>query len=217
MPQKKSDSLKYFLASSAITGYLHLVGKTTPVKWTYNDKVRDLEKEGKNFIYAIWHCRLAFLIYTHKFTKVCALVSQSKDGEYLAKVLKNFGMCVTRGSTSKGGTSALLGLIDKANEGYHPILTPDGPRGPRGSVQQGILFLAQKTGLPIVPVSCGLERKKVFRSWDRFQLPLPFGRAHVVYGNPINVGKNDSLKQKAEEIKQELIRITDIADKNITQ
>ena len=193
--------------------FLLLTGKTTSLAWVRNEQADAIEKSASNYIYAIWHSRQVFLIYSHRFRNICALVSQSKDGEYMARLLAYFGFDTVRGSTSKGGSAAILGLIDKTSSGQHPVITPDGPRGPQRTVQSGILLLAQKTGLPVLPVSCGLRRKIVFRSWDKFQLPLPFGKAAVTYGNPIRVAENDDLAARAEELRLELDRITDQADK----
>lgn len=206
-------SWKHALGCMAGVSYLRFTGATTRIKWVRNAEVDALEKAGKNFIYAIWHNRQVFLMYTQRDTKACALVSLSKDGEYMARILRHFGMEAVRGSTSKGGTMALLALLDKAQEGWHPVITPDGPRGPARKVQQGVLFLAQKTGLPIVPIACGLSHKLTFNSWDKFQFPLPFGRSAVVYGRPISIAENDDLSVKTAEIQAELDLVTDQADR----
>lgn len=204
---------KYNLLAFLATIYLRLAGLTTRIKWQINKEAENLEKKSQNFIYAIWHNEQAFLIYAYRHKKVCALVSMSADGEYIAKVLKNFSMKVVRGSTSKGSIKAVLKLIDSVKEGYHPVLTPDGPRGPRRTVQPGVLFLAQKTGLPILPVACALKRKMVFKSWDRFELPLPFGKSAVAEGNLIKVSTGDDLTQKASQLKTELDKINETAKK----
>jgi len=206
-------SWKHALGCMAGVAYLRFTGATTRIARVPNAEVDALEKAGKNFIYAIWHNRQVFLMYTHRNTRACALVSLSKDGEYMARILRHFGMEAVRGSTSKGGTQALLALLDKAQEGWHPVITPDGPRGPARQVQQGVLYLAQKTGLPIVPIACGLSHKIVFNSWDKFQFPLPFGKSKVVYGRPITVAEGDDLAAKTAEIQAELDMATDQADR----
>lgn len=191
--------------------YLMFAGLTTRIKRIKSPEFEALETKT-NYIYAIWHARQAFLAYAHRHTNICALVSRSKDGEYMARLIQKLGIGAVRGSTSKGGSLALLALIDEAQAGRHPVITPDGPRGPQRTVQQGIIFLAQKTGLPIIPATCGISSKIVFHSWDRFELPLPFGRAVVIYGRPITVSETDDTAAKADEIQTELNRITDIAD-----
>lgn len=192
--------------------YINLAGITTRVTRENADVTAPLDKSGTNYIYAMWHCGQVFLAYAHRNRRICALVSRSKDGEYMARIIVRLGLSAVRGSTSKGGPQALLELMDSASAGFHPALTPDGPRGPRRKVQQGIIYLAQKTALPIVPVACGLSRKLVFRSWDEFQVPLPFGRAAVVYGEPVHVSKNDSMEEKALELEKSLNLITSRAE-----
>ncbi|NLO90436.1 MAG: lysophospholipid acyltransferase family protein [Elusimicrobia bacterium] len=212
-PKPPSYSILHAIVPWVARLYLLLVGKTARITLLPDAESSATEKSGGNYIYAIWHSRLVFLVYSHRFRNVCALVSKSKDGEYLARLLSRFGFDTVRGSTSKGGTAALLNLLDRAQAGQHPVVTPDGPKGPQRTVQSGILLLAQKTGLPVIPVSCGLSRKIVFNSWDKFQLPLPFSKAVVAYGRPIHVGEQDDTAAKSEEIRLELDRITEQADK----
>ena len=193
-------------------GYLTMTGVSTRITVKPNPGVERLESEGSNFIYAMWHSRQMFLMYTHRNRRACALVSLSRDGEYIARLLPKFGISVVRGSTSKGGPQALLALLDMAGQGYHPVITPDGPRGPACTTQQGVIFLAQKTGLPIVPIACGLSHKAVFNSWDKFQLPLPFGKAAVVYGNPVFIAEAQDPAQAALKVQRELDAATAEAD-----
>lgn len=209
-------SMVHSLASFLACMYLTLVGITNRVLWRNRETVDNLEKKGQNHIYAMWHARQIPLIYTHKNRKICVLVSRSRDGEYMTRILRRFGLSVVRGSTSKGGPQAILELIDSAASGFHPAMTPDGPRGPGRNVQQGIIYLAQKTSMPIVPVACGMSRKLVLRSWDEFQVPLPLGKTAVVYGNPVYVSKNDSLKSKSLELQKSLDSVTLQADKLVT-
>ncbi len=208
-------SLSHAVLSSLCHAYIRLTGATTKITWENRDAHDSLAQNNRNFIYAVWHSRQVFLAYAHKNRKVCALVSKSKDGEYMARVLDKLGITAARGSTSKGGHQALIELMDAAKAGFNIALTPDGPRGPKRKVQQGIIYLAQKTAIPILPVSCGLTRKLTFSSWDEFQVPLPFGAASIVYGKPIYAAESDSPDAKAEELENELNRITDRADEII--
>jgi lysophospholipid acyltransferase (LPLAT)-like uncharacterized protein len=211
------SSIKYALVAFLATVYLYLTGITTRTKRQIGKELKNLEKKRQNFIYAIWHNQQAFLTYAYRHKKACALVSMSKDGEYIARILKNFGTKSVRGSTSKGGIKAVLKLIGSAKQGYHPVLTPDGPRGPIHTVGLGIIFLAQKINLPIIPIACALKRKIVFKSWDKFELPLPFGKSAIVEGKPIKVGGADDLTQKACELKAELDRISETAKKLLSR
>jgi lysophospholipid acyltransferase (LPLAT)-like uncharacterized protein len=91
-------------------------------------------------------------------------------------------------------------------------ITPDGPRGPIFKVQPGIVYLAQKAGVPIIPVACALSKKKILRSWDKYQFPLPFGRIEAVYGQPFPVAGTDDVPAKAAELEHLLLKLTQEAE-----
>jgi lysophospholipid acyltransferase (LPLAT)-like uncharacterized protein len=118
---------------------------------------------------------------------LAAMVSASKDGGFLSGILECFTVQPVRGSSSRRGPQALLELTTWAERGYDLAITPDGPRGPRYVVQEGVMSLAQLTGLPIVPVSYSVNWKIRLKSWDRFQIPLPFARCEMIYEKPIYV------------------------------
>jgi len=162
-------------------------------------------------IYCIWHNRLAlsmriYFAYVRErkqSTGLAALVSASKDGALLARILEDFGVQAVRGSSSRRGPQALLELTTWADRGYDLAITPDGPRGPCYIVQEGVMSLAQLTSLPIVPVSCELHPKIRLRSWDRFQIPLPFGKCVVRLGEPIRVPR-EATDQEREGLREQL-------------
>ena len=140
-------------------------------------------------IFCIWHNRLALSMVVHRRypRKLAALISASKDGAFLAAILLQYGVQAVRGSTSRRGPQALLELTNQMRRGYDVAITPDGPRGPRYVVQEGIVSLAQLTGLPIVPVTCNTQGKICLKSWDGFQIPMPFARCDMVFHEPIPV------------------------------
>lgn len=156
-------------------------------------------------IFALWHNRLClcmkvyegFVRPHHQRGELAALISASKDGALLADVLRNFGVQPVRGSSSRRGAQALRELTSWAARGYSLAVTPDGPRGPRYMVQEGVIALAQVTGLPIVPYSCQLDWKIRVKSWDRFQIPLPFSHCEMTFGAPIRVPREASALQRA--------------------
>ena len=171
-------------------------------------------------IYCVWHNRLALSVvpcygYIEKRSHtagLAALVSASKDGAFLAAILECLGVQPVRGSSSRRGPQALLELISWAERRYDLAITPDGPRGPCYVVQQGIMGLAQVTGFPIVPVSNHLNWKIRVKSWDRFQIPLPFSRCEIVFGRPVRVpreasdAEREALRQQLERTLKELTR-----------
>jgi lysophospholipid acyltransferase (LPLAT)-like uncharacterized protein len=134
---------------------------------------------------------------------MAALVSASKDGAFLCGVLEWFGVQPVRGSSSRRGPQALLELTTWAERGHDLTITPDGPRGPCYQVQEGIMSLAQVTGLPIVPVAMNLKWKLRMNSWDRFQIPLPFARCELNVGRTIRVPRETSNSGR-EELRRQL-------------
>ena len=210
--EKKKVSWKHVVGSTLAYWYTLFLGWTTRIYWFKTEEFEALEKAGKNYIYATWHNQQLFLLYPYRGQKVCALISLSDDGEYIARVLPKFGMKAVRGSTSRGGARALIKLMNITEAGYHPMLTPDGPRGPIYQVQQGILFLAQKTGLPIIPVGTALSHKIKVGSWDKMRVPLPFGKTALTYGKAFYVKADTNFEEIALEIKKELDRVTDLSE-----
>ena len=188
------------------------MGFTSRIIWIRRDIRSRLEDSGQGFIYVFWHARQAFLTYLHAGDKIHPLISRSKDGEIIAQVCRGFGLEAARGSSSRGGMEAARELIRWLAQGERVGITPDGPRGPREEVQDGALFLAQKTGAAIVPVAYGAKRAWTFNSWDRFLLPQPFNRIVMAYGEPLHIGPQEDLTPCAMRLKEALERITKEVD-----
>jgi len=171
-------------------------------------------------IYAAWHNRLALsLTAYYRYTRtryqtpgLAAMVSASRDGGLLAAILERFKAQPVRGSTSRRGPQALLELTSWAERGYDLAITPDGPRGPCYVVQEGVMSLAQLTGLPILPFSYHLNWKIRPKSWDRFQIPLPFSRCEMIVEKPIRIpreasdSEREALRQRLEQVLKEISR-----------
>lgn len=162
-------------------------------------------QQGPPVIFCLWHNRLAISMLVHRRhrRKLTALVSASKDGALLSAVLGRFGINQIRGSSSRRGPQALLELTSRAEMGHNLAVTPDGPKGPRYVVQNGVIALAQVTGLAIIPVTCNTRRKICLKSWDRFQIPLPFSRCELILNKPILVPREADEFQR-EECRKEL-------------
>jgi lysophospholipid acyltransferase (LPLAT)-like uncharacterized protein len=167
-------------------------------------------KDISQAIYCIWHNRLALCMKLYfAFGKyrskagMAGLVSASKDGAFLAAILERFGVQPVRGSSSRRGAQALLELTTWAEHGYDLAITPDGPRGPRYVVQEGTMSLAQITGLPIVPVSYHLQWKIQLKSWDGFQIPLPFSRCEI-FGGRVFHSPREATDAERKELRQQL-------------
>jgi len=137
----------------------------------------------KNAVYIFWHSQMIAGWYLFKNEKAAAIVSQSKDGEILTSLLKNWSYKVCRGSSSKGGKEALQELIRYGKKGYSIVITPDGPRGPMNEIKNGALVIANECNIPIIPVKINYSSKKILeKSWDKFQIPYPFAKCSVETG-----------------------------------
>ncbi len=187
--------------------FIKLTTKLTIVREEIRDRLRQADRR---FIYAFWHQRQVFFTVSHRGDKMACLISKSADGEMIAETIRLCcGVGSVRGSTSRGASDAVRAMIKTLRSGYDMGITPDGPKGPKEEVKEGVIYLAQKLRVPILPITNAQSNRLVLRkTWDQFQIPLPFGRSVVVYGEPIEVGPDDDLKAKAAELKRALDRIT---------
>ncbi|HZR17640.1 MAG TPA: lysophospholipid acyltransferase family protein [Verrucomicrobiae bacterium] len=199
-----------WIAAWLVVALIRLVSATLRYRW-HDDSAFFNKGADSAAIFAIWHNRLglsmpAYYGYVRKFSHtagMAALVSASKDGGFLAAILECFKVQPVRGSSSRRGPQALLELTTWAERGFDLAITPDGPRGPCYRVQEGVMSLAQVTGLPIIPFSCFLRWKLRVRSWDRFQIPLPFSYCEMKLGKPVRVPREATDAQR-EALRQEL-------------
>lgn len=214
--KSKSFSFKYALVAAFISFYVRLCGLLTKYIHGGNEKARSIDK-SQRVIYAFWHNQQTFLLYPYrKQGKICVLVSQSKDGEYIAKALPKFKMTAVRGSTTRGGSSALRSLIEIAQDGYNLAITPDGPRGPIYEAHSGIIYLAQKTHMPIIPAGVACSHKFAVNSWDKFQIPLPFGKCAIIYASPLWVGEDDNIEECRKKLTVYMNEATKQAEKAVS-
>jgi lysophospholipid acyltransferase (LPLAT)-like uncharacterized protein len=162
-------------------------------------------------IFSLWHNRLALsMLIWQRYARprlngggLVALISASHDGGMLARALRYFGVDAARGSSSRRGAQALLELTSWIERGHAVAITPDGPRGPRYRVHDGIIALAQLSSLPIIPVSVFIHPKIQLRSWDKFQIPLPFARCDIHVGATLAVPRELTEEQR-QALKEEL-------------
>lgn len=162
---------------------------------------------GAPLAYTLWHGRLLPLTWWHRGRDIAALISLSKDGEYIARVVEGWGYRVVRGSSSRGGRRALAEMIRHGREGRSLAFTPDGPRGPREKMKAGVLLAAQRAGMPIVPVTAAATRAWWFEGWDRFLVPKPFSRLVIQHAAPVRIDASldeAGLERLALEIERTL-------------
>lgn len=176
-------------------GLLGSLFTTTRMQRVGYDDVRALRDRGQNVIFAFWHGHLLPLTYYHQGQGIVVLVSEHDDGEYITRVLDRYGFDTARGSSTRGGTRGLRGLIRAARDGHDLAVTPDGPRGPARVFKPGALVAAQLSGLPVVPVAVVASAAWHFRSWDAFMVPKPLSRIRIAYGEPVWVARDLSESQ----------------------
>jgi len=202
--------LRQQLAAALV--YILIRGIAGTLRFRLDDRSGFFNGEPKEkLIFAIWHNRLALsaILYRRHVLKfapdrrLAGLVSASRDGGLLARILEHFHIEPVRGSSSRRGGQALLELTSLAERGYDLAITPDGPRGPCYEVQDGVISVAQLTGLPIVPASYYLNWKIRPKSWDRFQIPLPFTRCEITVGKILRVPREASDAER-EALRRQL-------------
>jgi lysophospholipid acyltransferase (LPLAT)-like uncharacterized protein len=154
-------------------------------------------------LYVFTHGVLLPLSYTHRSRDIRVLISESRDGEIIARVVSRLGFGSVRGSSTRGGTRAVAEMVALAREGHDLAITPDGPRGPRGSVAPGTWITSSRGDLPVVPVGVAARPAWRARSWDRFLVPLPFASVWVVYG-PAVLPSGEPAEETAARIAEEM-------------
>ena len=177
------------------------------------------QKDFPPALFCIWHNGLALsmkiyfsIVRPQKSTqRLAGLVSASRDGALLAAIFERFGVQPVRGSSSRRGAQALRELTTWADRGYDLAITPDGPRGPRHIVQEGAIVLAQLTSRTLVPVAQHLQWKISLKSWDKFQIPLPFSRCEITFGKSFQVPREITAEAREnirKEFEAELLAIS---------
>ena len=177
---------------------LHALAATWRYRIIGADRIENLRLHGTPFIFSLWHGQLLPLIWHHRGQKVAILVSEHKDGEIIARVASSLGYRLIRGSTSRGGERALLGLAKELRAGAEVAVTPDGPRGPARTYAPGALIAAQRSGAPILPIAAHVDRAWRLKSWDSFAIPKPFARITVAYGPATTVSTATSREAAGE-------------------
>ena len=193
----KHDVLR-FIGNFTLFFGINVLCKTLQISFVNKKVVDELARDEKNYVVAFWHGTMLLPWYLYRNKKFTALISKSKDGDLLGKILKRWNYNVIRGSSSVGGDVALSIMVDYAKNNNSIAITPDGPRGPAFKLKAGAVITAKKSGLPLVLLGIGFKKKRLLKSWDSFQVPFFFTRAIAVFSDPIYVGDklsyNDTSK-----------------------
>jgi lysophospholipid acyltransferase (LPLAT)-like uncharacterized protein len=174
---------------------------------------------GRGLLYAFWHGQLLPLLYFMRRRGILVLVSQNTDGEYIAQVIHREGFDTVRGSSSRGGFRSLLEMTRAGESGRALGISPDGPRGPRHRAQPGVLLVAQRAGVPILPLAAAARPRRELDSWDRFVIPAPIARVVRGCGAPIHLpadlGAEKLLAEWTEPVERALTELGERCEREL--
>ena len=185
-----------FLAPYLIFAFYRLIQLTWKLSIHETPEVKRRREQGNGFISAHWHGdEIGLLPLVRKYHSVC-IVSTSRDGEIMNQLVQLFGGQTVRGSSTRGGTGALKGIIALKKKGYRPDIAVDGPKGPVHQVKPGIFQISRLTDLPIIPLSFHASKSYLFKkSWNQTRFPLPFSKITIQWGTPLPaLSKEDNPK-----------------------
>ena len=223
--------IKYFSSFRLIQTLLSLIGsiyvltvyKTSKVNLKNRKKIESLLERNESFIYSFWHDQLLMCPLTWQSnSNIKVLISKHRDGDIIAQLISNLGFEAIRGSThktnkikNKGGLLSARKMIKSLKNGISIGISPDGPKGPRHKVSEGILIISRLSKSVILPVGIGFKKKWVLNTWDKFIIPKPFNEITVIWGDPIpaitNEKNNHQFKTKLES---KMNNLTAQANKN---
>ncbi|MEY2333218.1 lysophospholipid acyltransferase family protein [Acidithiobacillus ferrianus] len=207
---------------AALAAYI-IKGIALSVRWQEEGDagVRALIEAGQPFLLAFWHGRgvmVAQAYWRVGGRRIKILISEHRDGELIAATMAHWGYGAVRGSTKRGAVRGARGMLRAAHAGYDLAISPDGPRGPREVLQEGVVELARMSGLPIVPVTYSARWAKCFASWDGFLLPLPGARVVVLWGEPVRIPRDadtDTLIASQQALEATMIGLRQRADARV--
>lgn len=203
-----------------ILAILYSTSKIVNVKLFFDPQKFKINQ--KPVILLFWHEKIILTACCQKKIQqilgnrtIYSLISGHKDGQILSFALKLFGLQAVPGSSSSGGSRALIALKNVLNNGFHTAITPDGPRGPRRQIKPGAVKLAQLSGSLIVPIGTSVNRQWKFSSWDKMSLLKPFARVSIAFGEPLVVPRRISTEEfnhLVKQAEQRLIQVTEWVD-----
>lgn len=160
-------------------------GKTWRITWVGNESLREIRDRGGRVFYASWHKNILPLAYFYRKQGIHIMISEHRDGEFIARTVKRLGYYPVRGSSTRGGSKALFEMSQVGNKGFDAAITPDGPKGPKHEVQPGTVVIASRANLPIVPIAASARPCWTLRSWDNFIIPKPLSKVVILIGKPL--------------------------------
>jgi lysophospholipid acyltransferase (LPLAT)-like uncharacterized protein len=178
--------------------------------------VDELRSLGKTAVLAFFHGRQFLQAGFFAKRQIGIMSSLSRDGEIQTHIMTGLGYEVVRGSASRGGARGLIGMKKLMEKGHHAAIAVDGPKGPIHEVKPGAIYLAKKTGAPVIGAASSANPSHIFsRAWDLYLLPWPFAKGAVIMGEPIyfdNDMSEEAMSRDSQKLKLELLRLQERAD-----
>ncbi len=217
--EKMDNSKKYRFYGLCLYYFIHFLNYTFSYIRIENEGEEKVREATHPYIFCFWHEKLlSASLAMRNLPKKVGLASPSKDGELIAVPLEKMGFDMVRGSSDKQSVSSLLSLLKFLKKGYSMGTPVDGPKGPPYKVKLGLLYLAQKSGVPIVPMGGAFTKKWIFsKTWDHFQVPKPFSKILYVLGDPISLKKNTNLKEMALFLEEEINNLNEKAERLVRE
>ena len=181
------------------------------IKLTHYDRSADPARPEYNehMVFSFWHEFISIILPRWGHTPLSILTSQHRDGEWVSQTALGLGLRIVRGSSTRGGASAIRKLKNACQENSL-VLTPDGPRGPRRKMAIGPVFMASRLGMPLVPLGIGINDAWRLNTWDKFAIPKPFSRVRIIFGPKIDVPRKakreelEAIRQSVEDLMNDL-------------
>ena len=189
---------------------MRLLASSWRIRTEHEERWRKLYEARRPHVFLLWHEVLLPLLWHHRKQDIAIVVSENRDGQYLADFAASLGYRAVRGSSSRGAARALLGAVRELQAGRAVAFTPDGPRGPRRELKPGVVAAAQRGGGVIVPIHARADRGWRLDSWDRFLIPKPAARVTVTYGRPFEVEPGEA--GLAAGLTEASVRLAEIAE-----
>ncbi|MDX9923142.1 MAG: lysophospholipid acyltransferase family protein [Ignavibacteriaceae bacterium] len=180
--------------------FINVLLLTIRIKIENSEIPENLINKNQNFTAVFWHGKMLIGWYLFRKFNSAALISPSKDGEILTNLLVNWNYVVVRGSSNDSGKDALKKMLDLADRKMNLIITPDGPKGPAEKMKAGAVVICKKKKLPLLLTGIRMEKKKILKSWDKFEVPIPFSSVTVTYSSPIWIEESLSYDETNEVI-----------------
>ena len=203
--------------------YVLFVYKTSTIDLKNRKNIDRLFKKNESFIYAFWHDQLLIcpLTWQSEF-EIKVLISKHRDGDIIARLISKLGFKAIRGSThksgktkNKGGLTSARQMIKSLKNGISIGISPDGPKGPRHKVSDGILSISRLSNSSILPVGIGFKKKWVLNTWDKFIIPKPFNQITIIWGEPLPALKNEkNINQIKSKLESTMYSLTKRANRN---